>query len=539
MDSTAIDIVQDDPGSHISSLCLRGNLSYSHACREIANLEREADEASKKLAEIFERLANAKSKANYIRSTMLAKLPNEILSMIFCAAWSAVDPSPRERGRFQCYVEPQEESRLSVALLVAGVCQKWRAIALSLPHIWADVRIFIHRQKGERALSVLRDILERSKRADLTIRLLSPPNGVIMHDQIQPALALLHKEVQRWRSLQVCASHAVIRDFFKPPVDLSGVHSLYVRSDIHRRPFTLFFPLWKKKNLRPQHVSFNKFVMANVTISWDRVTHVVANRFTVDQAMTVIRSAPLLTSLELIEPDEREEPQALYSPNFVHENLQRVTYAATERCASRGEKSIFSFNVFPALKIVDYRTSLSYDEDSFIEHLIQQKPPIRELKLSGSPYEWYHVLQALQAISPTLVRLDFWPNEQGWDESQYDEIFELLAAANSFPPPPPSNDGTDSNDDQEMFLPHLEYLSFSSLWPFAWDMIPFFFGLPSDPHRRPLKEFVFDGPDDVIPKEDLPALLDCWKAGFVVRTGDNRDLIQEALKFHSSTTTST
>ncbi|KAF9535919.1 hypothetical protein CPC08DRAFT_824867, partial [Agrocybe pediades] len=118
MSSTDVNIIQDQ--AHDSSLCLRGDGGYSHACREIANLEREADVTSKKLAEIFERLEYAKSKANHIRSTMLAKLPNEILSLIFCEAWSAVDPSPRERDRFHYYEKQQEETRLSVALLVAG-----------------------------------------------------------------------------------------------------------------------------------------------------------------------------------------------------------------------------------------------------------------------------------------------------------------------------------------------------------------------------------------------------------------------------------
>ncbi|KAF9564296.1 hypothetical protein CPC08DRAFT_264180 [Agrocybe pediades] len=533
MDSTDINVVQDDvPGAHISSLCLRGEGGYSHACCEIANLEREADETSKKLADIFERLANAKSKANHIRSTMLAKLPNEILSLIFCAAWSAVDPSPRERDRFHYYEKQQEETRLSVALLVAGVCQKWRAIALSLPRIWADVRIFIHRQKGDRALSVLRDIMKRSKRAGLTIRLFSPPNGDMMQiDRTDDALAILQQEAQRWRSLEVCVPHMDVLHLFEPRMDLSGVHSLYVHSNHNGRSIFLGFPLWKDKNLRPQRVMFDKFIMSNVKISWDRVTHVVANQFTIDQAMTVIRSAPLLTSLELMEPDEIREARTLYSPNFVHENLQRVTYLATGRCAN-GAKSIFSFNVFPALKVVDYHTRLSSEEDSFLDHLIRNKPPIQELKLHGSPYRSYYVVAALEAISSTLVKLDFGPCEDDFEDSEYDDLFDVLAAFNSFPPP--------SNDDREMFLPHLESLRFSSVWPFGWDRVPRFFGLPTDPHRRPLKEFIFDdyyGNETIIPMKYLFALVGCRESGFVVRSWKCNDLIQESLNYHISART--
>ncbi|KAF9560417.1 hypothetical protein CPC08DRAFT_750467 [Agrocybe pediades] len=202
---------------HISSLCPNGD-GGCFACREIESLECEAEKISKKLANVLEKLINAKSARNHAHSTILAKLPNEILSYIFCAAWNAVDPSLPERMFGP--EEPQGQERMSVALLLAGVCKKWRTIALSLPQIWSGIHVFIHRQHGHRALSILRDIVERSKRADLTVRLYSEDIDYSRIPLLQPALAILQKESERWWSLQMTDDDSLLDNLIrnKPPV---------------------------------------------------------------------------------------------------------------------------------------------------------------------------------------------------------------------------------------------------------------------------------------------------------------------------------
>ncbi|KAF4623285.1 hypothetical protein D9613_001427 [Agrocybe pediades] len=173
-------------------------------CQDIKNLEQEADEASKTLANALTKLTNAKTTANYAHGTILGKLPNEIISLIFCATWDAMEPSLPERS--DGHEEPQEERKLSIALILAGVCRRWRAVALSLPQIWSDVHIFLHRQIGDKALAILRDIVARSKHVDLTIRLYSESvsGDKTRNRELQLALAVLQKESARWRSVQMC-----------------------------------------------------------------------------------------------------------------------------------------------------------------------------------------------------------------------------------------------------------------------------------------------------------------------------------------------
>ncbi|KAF4623850.1 hypothetical protein D9613_001430 [Agrocybe pediades] len=523
------EVPNDVPSAHSPLLCPNGDVGPGcFECRETGSLEREADEISKKLENILTKLANARSATNHSHSTILVKLPNEILSHIFCAAWDAIDPSPPK-----CpfgYEEPQEEKKMSIALLLAGVCRKWRAIALSLPRIWSDIHVFIHRQKGDKALSILRNIIARSKHAHLTLRLYSEPLDCMDRIiKLQPALSILQTESQRWRSLQMCLPYELVRAFFEPNMDLSRVDLLYVHSNEHDY-MGLSDPLWKDKGLRPQRLSLYSPAMRNIDLSWDRVTHVVAIDFDTDQVMKVIRSAPLLATLELIEMDEVTEVTGIYSRNFVHANLQHLIYYAGDNCTDGSTESIFYWNVFPALKTVDYHTLFKTDDDSFFEHLVRNKPPIQELKLHGSPYDSPYVVRALRAIGSTLNRLDFEPYEEFQDNFEYDDIFTRLAEVNSSPP---SSDPSDLDVDKQMFLPRLEYLRFTTGWIFPWERVPAFFGSPSDPYRRPLKEFIFNTwVDFIIPKEDLLPLIDLRNAGFVVESEGATKVIQTSLKFY-------
>ncbi|KAF4622589.1 hypothetical protein D9613_009235 [Agrocybe pediades] len=317
-------------------------------------------------------------------------------------------------------------------------------------------------------------------------------------------------------------------------MDLSRVYSLHVHSNQDYYSSSSA-PMWKDKCLRPQRLSLDSTPMKNINISWDHVTHVVAHNFTIDQAMTVIRSAPLLTSFELMEADEESAREKSYSTDFVHENLQRITYQASSRSSDEITETIFSFNIFPALQTVDYHTLFRTDDDSLLDNLIQNKPPVQDLTLCASPYESWYVMLALRAVGSTLKRLDFEPFEEDHEDFEYDILFERLAEINSCPP---SSDPSESGVDKQMFLPCLEYFKFTSGWPFAWDRVPAFFGSPSDPYRRPLKEFSFSAYNDhhnddhIIPKKDLPALVDLRKAGFVVQSRGYRDILQKSLEVH-------
>ncbi|KAF4623932.1 hypothetical protein D9613_001517 [Agrocybe pediades] len=104
------------PGLDVSPIYQRTNGSCS-VCQNIEFLKREADETSKKLATILARLVNAKSEANHAHRNFFEKLPNEIISLIFCTALDGVDTSPPER--IEGHEGPQKENKLSLALNLA------------------------------------------------------------------------------------------------------------------------------------------------------------------------------------------------------------------------------------------------------------------------------------------------------------------------------------------------------------------------------------------------------------------------------------
>ncbi|KAF4623861.1 hypothetical protein D9613_001439 [Agrocybe pediades] len=321
-------------GVAVSSHCPRANCS---AHQEIANLEREADETSQ--------------------------------TLIFCEAWEVVHLARPKRA--YVYEQPQEEKKLSLTLRLAGVCRQWRAVALSLPRIWADVHIFMHRQKGEPTLSILRDIIGRSKQANLTIRMHSDPIDELSRiQQLQPALAILRKVSKRWRSLQICLPIHIIKDLFTPDMDLSRISSLYLHSNQDQHSLLFNSDSWHNKSLRPERLSLDSLTFQSIDIAWDRVTHVVAHHFTTDQAMEVIHSAPNLTSFELMQADEESEVTGLYATEIVHENLRHVIYKVL--CSELIEaETIFSYCLFPSLTRVEHAVLSRTSDDSFMDHLIR------------------------------------------------------------------------------------------------------------------------------------------------------------------------
>ncbi|KAF9560279.1 hypothetical protein CPC08DRAFT_479754 [Agrocybe pediades] len=292
-----------------------------------------------------------------------------------------MEPSLPERS--DGHEEPQEERKLSIALLLAGVCRKWRAVALSLPQIWADVHIFLHRQIGDKALAILRDIVARSN--DLTIRLYSESvsGDKTRNRALQLALAVLQKESARWRSLQMCMPYQLIKDLFEPNMDLSRIESLYIHSNEDECPISLL-PLWKTKHLRPQHLSLDApMPPLDIDMPLDRLTHVVAYRFNNDQVMKIVRSAPLLTSIDILDADEETRTSfGLHADYLVHENLRHITYKAKCYSAYDAEEvnTLFSESVeYPRLTRVDYDVMLRTRRDQCFDTLDRDCPPLQEL----------------------------------------------------------------------------------------------------------------------------------------------------------------
>ncbi|KAF4623286.1 hypothetical protein D9613_001426 [Agrocybe pediades] len=532
----------------VSSFCPRGHRHCSW-CRDIGNLEREADEASKKLASILRRLADTKYAANYAHGTIVEKLPNEIISAIFCEAWNGVDPSLSERR--DGYEGPQKERKLSLALSLSGVCRKWRAIALTLPKIWSDVHVFMHRQKGEEMLSILRDIIGRSKKSTLTIRMHSEPiDNHARIEQLQLALAILQKESERWRSLQMCLPIRIIIDFLKPNMDLSRIQSLYVHSNERDRSVLSDTTVWGNYSLQPQHLSLDGITFKNtINMCWNNTTHVVAHDFTVEQAMKLLHLAHLLTSLTLFETHEDSDEAwdaGTYSRHFLHKNLQHITYIASGTEDGLPD-NIFTFGHFPELTRVDHDVKFKTDDNSLMDNLEEHSPPIEELTLRGSSYRSYGLEEALEAVGSTLTRLTYAPSEEPVDGSEFIGLFRRLATVKVFPRRElygPDDFYSDWDDVPDIFLPRLEYLEFTSVRPIPWDLVPALFAqTTSKPHRRPLKQFIFhkfgngEEPEDhIIPKKDLPPLVDLRKAGFDFQYLDynsGRDLLRVSLEYHS------
>ncbi|KAF9560278.1 hypothetical protein CPC08DRAFT_818349 [Agrocybe pediades] len=493
-------------------------------------------------------MTEAKLAANWAHSTFLKTLPNEIVSIIFFMALEDVRHTSLLKRQYIRQSQEPRQNRLLIAHLLSSVCKKWRHIAVSLPRLWADIDVFLHRQHGNDALSIFRNIIKRSKNAPLTIRLYFEPEdgntysySTITMNQLQPALTILQEESERWQSLKMSVPLKIISDLLRPRMNLSGVRSLYVQSgnqDFH--DIGLVSPA-ENNGLQPRHVSFDNLTMKNIDIIWNRVTYISARHFTTLQAMKVVRSAPLLTHLKLKSVDEHPDPAlSTYLPDFIHSNLRHIMYEGVD-CSVGGAKTIFSFNIFPALTRVEFYNRAAYtgpgaDQDTLTCNILRHSPPLKEMKLYISrPYRPHYLMSVLEAVSPTLTLLEFGPLDgyyRSWSVCNYTPLFKRFATV----------------DNHQKFLPCLKGLIFSSTKLFErWDLVPKFFASHDQQRQRPLKQFIFfiiptaannlSGDDIFVPKKVLYQLGRLQRSGFHVhyrsrnRAGTN--LLQESIKFHN------
>lgn len=205
------------------------------ACGKTEELQHEILETSRKLTALLEKLETTKCAVNNAHSIILNRVPQEIISEIFGASHENIVPCEPQRA---LGFEAQNSSeKMLLSLRLAAICQLWRNIALSFPHIWTHVHIPLYRQINETNLAIAKEIMQRSKRLPLSISLFSNTNGITSWDETYPLKSTYHileQESARWYSLRVCLPVSAVTNFFGAIGSLLNVRSLHVHSNEDR-----------------------------------------------------------------------------------------------------------------------------------------------------------------------------------------------------------------------------------------------------------------------------------------------------------------
>ncbi|KAF9552272.1 hypothetical protein CPC08DRAFT_768417 [Agrocybe pediades] len=463
------------------------------------------------------RLGDAQAQLNLIHSPFLKKFPNEIISMIFQQAYDHLLMTTDIHHKAENGLV--KSKRLYLALRLAGVCKKWQSIAYSMPALWSDIHVCLHRQIKDESCAILKRVLERSRSYPLSLSLYYTSIDGMGYaraggTQYKSCLAMLGQQSFRWHSLTTHLPCMIIETLLS-----------FTTGDLSK------FVSWDGKGLNPESLSVTSNTFAGLDICLQKVKRIIAHDFCTDQAVKLLRAAPMLTSYTLEELDETE---SINLPrNFVHDNLQHLSYNVSDFNSMNPSDNIFSFNIFPHLTRLEY-SSGKYEEP-FLDQLEKHHPPLKKLCIKYSLIDADFFIRALRAV-PTLTHLELYPYafDEDLEDDHFIPIFMALANENTFPP-------LSSEERETRFLPCLESLKVCFPHPFPWSIVPDFFGPYSDPYGRPLKNFEFyedvkiQGPSS-IPRNNLIELLALRRSGINIQYKSylrpERDLFQASLEFH-------
>lgn len=156
-----------------------------------------------------EALNLAKSYAAKIRALFhpLRTFPAEILIEIF-------------RYCVPCYLQDEYQDSLDPkthAWVLSHVCRRWRAIVLSDPHLWRAVDLPLYNYRHvplDRIVHWLGELLARSSRSDIFLRVRDDEKGIIEHPEI---FSTLRRVLGRARIMDLSLPFKTVQDHFSLP----------------------------------------------------------------------------------------------------------------------------------------------------------------------------------------------------------------------------------------------------------------------------------------------------------------------------------
>ncbi|KAF9561627.1 hypothetical protein CPC08DRAFT_749895 [Agrocybe pediades] len=498
----------DPSASGLSLGCTTsGDRGDCHACVKIHDLQRKAEDTLLNLENILAQVYEAKTARNNVHSMILYKMPNEITAAIFTMVLDDADSDP-------CLDEPPTRSeKLLCALTLAGVCTKWRDVAISAPRLWADVHVFLHSQNTSDDLNILKCMMERSKAVPLTLRLFLRDAGKFSLENLGESLSIVGKEYQRWFALRTRLPLEVIDFLFEKTGSLSGLSSLQMHWNDRLDGLTqrMQLPPFQAKELQPSRLSLTNITFMRLNISWKNVTHVVAHQFTNAQAVSLLRAAPMLQSciFKCLTYSKYVEQGRI----FVHRKLRYLSYHSEPDRYGLG--SILAFFKFPSLERLDF-TGLTVNDCTVLVDLFTRcNPPLKEVHLQDAIMGTGNYLITLLQAIPGVERLHLSPDPMY--KIEWTDFFQNLAI--DFPPTQESNGAAEESAPQG-FLPCLQSLEVTYWRYFPWEYVPRILKKrgSSSAVQRPLKKFAIHKPGEIganfgVPRNVFQELLSLRREG--------------------------
>ena len=445
------------------------------ACTEDIELEMETKELEGQIEKIHAKRRALRTVMNENHDQLIARFPPEITSQIFI------------------HYAPPDEIQTSTPLYLGAVCQKWRQLAWGTHQLWSSLFVRFKPDSSQ----LLAQYLERSANLPLTLSLFSSPQTI--DDEIYlEAIKILNQHSSRWYVLDIALPARHLHHLYGSP-EGSVLHHLVLQPDVKEstegRDAYDVARFSMKCTPSPIHLTLAKYRLTNIDILWNRLTTVTMSYIAVDQCLELMRRAPLLEILSLLEIIRSSDLFPIPTARIVIPQLHSLGISSTTN-ETLVAKILDSMRA-PSLKHWKHKAFSHVWENppstsTMLSFIGQSSFSLESFTVGGGTTLYDQLPRILYHLSSLeFLTLQFRVDNQ----SPTDELLNRLCAS----------------DESSPFLPHLHTLHFSLELTFPWESLPRLF---SSSNRRSLKVKVDQQINAYIMNETMGKLVKLVDEGF-------------------------
>ncbi|KAJ7703009.1 hypothetical protein B0H17DRAFT_1041243, partial [Mycena rosella] len=303
---------------------------------------------------------------------------------------------------------------LTAPFSLLKVCRAWRAVALSLPHLWTSLSVVVRSGRAFPPLNVASGWLQRSGDLPLELSLYQTNESEGNQEVADDMLALYMRYLTRWRDVRLDVANPTYGRSLQPSADLYAplLETFHLTTCWRLTPNEeIMQDLLKMLEVAPMLSSFSVSRLSDLNVSptntvaipWTQLTRLDLGFIpSVSACLSIMSGCPNLESCNLI-----VDPQQGPLPNVP---IVLPALTSLELHIRAGElAALLDCAVFPALKSIILYVQDAYDnhaqwpQASFMDLLTRSKCTLARLEVHDTGVQPSQFIDCLQHES--LVQL--------------------------------------------------------------------------------------------------------------------------------------